>query len=127
LDLFDMQQVHGSPLAVSCMRTQCCASRLCTQTVSLLSKLAPLQSLTPVAASGIAEHHWLLLRLCVPAGSRDGASEGVLLQLTPVDAWQLGLGLCGFMMYKIAVLGVSLVPVQQGKVQEPAQQLEKNA
>jgi hypothetical protein len=51
----------------------------------------------------------------------------MLLQLTPVDAWQLGLGLCGFMMYKIAVLGVSLVPVQQGKVPEPAQQLEKNA
>jgi hypothetical protein len=64
---------------------------------------------------------------CPLAGTRDSASEGLLLQLTPVDAWQLGLGLCGFMMYKIAVLGVSLVPVQQGKVPEPAQQLEKNA
>uniref|UniRef100_A0A383VRU7 DUF7755 domain-containing protein n=1 Tax=Tetradesmus obliquus TaxID=3088 RepID=A0A383VRU7_TETOB len=61
------------------------------------------------------------------SGTRDGAGEGMLLQLTPVDAWQLGLGLCGFMMYKIAVLGVSLVPVQQGKVPQPAQQVEKNA
>ncbi|KAF6257027.1 hypothetical protein COO60DRAFT_1526268 [Scenedesmus sp. NREL 46B-D3] len=61
------------------------------------------------------------------SGHQDHASEGMLLQLTPVDAWQLGLGLCGFMMYKIAVLGVSLVPVPQGKVPQAVQQLEKNA
>eukprot|EP00882_Tetradesmus_deserticola_P003891 GHRQ01004115.1.p1 GENE.GHRQ01004115.1~~GHRQ01004115.1.p1 ORF type:complete len:298 (+),score=112.83 GHRQ01004115.1:1388-2281(+) len=60
------------------------------------------------------------------SGSQDGATDGMLLQLTPVDAWQLGLGLCGFMMYKVSVLGVSLVPVQQGKVPQPLQQLEKN-
>ena len=60
------------------------------------------------------------------AGTKEGG-EAVLLSLSPVDAWQMGLGLCGFMMYKVAVLGVSLVPYPDSKLPEPAQQLEKNA
>lgn len=48
------------------------------------------------------------------------------LQLRPVDAWQLGLGLCGFMMFKVAVLGVSLSTPDTAKLPEQAQRLEKN-
>lgn len=41
-----------------------------------------------------------------------------------VDAWQFGLGLCGFMMFKVAVLGVSLTSPDSAEVPERA--LEKN-
>lgn len=32
------------------------------------------------------------------------------LQLSAADAWHLGLGLCGFMMNKVAIVGVGLTP-----------------
>jgi hypothetical protein len=43
-----------------------------------------------------------------------------------VDAWQLGVGLCGFMMFKVAVLGVSLSTPASSELPEAAQRLEKN-
>eukprot|EP00879_Flechtneria_rotunda_P005442 GHRR01005735.1.p1 GENE.GHRR01005735.1~~GHRR01005735.1.p1 ORF type:complete len:405 (+),score=150.85 GHRR01005735.1:874-2088(+) len=46
-------------------------------------------------------------------------------RVSQTEAWQLGLGLCGFMMYKVAVLGVSLAPDVHKKVPQPAQRLEK--
>jgi hypothetical protein len=52
-----------------------------------------------------------------------GSTAGVF-QLRPVDAWQLGLGLCGFMMFKVAVLGVSLSTPDSAQLPERA--LEKN-
>jgi hypothetical protein len=49
----------------------------------------------------------------------------VLLQPPPTQAWQLGVAVLGFMMYKVAVLGVSLSP--GGEVVQPAvHQYEKN-
>ncbi|KAF8059173.1 hypothetical protein HT031_005345 [Scenedesmus sp. PABB004] len=55
-------------------------------------------------------------------GARDGSEAAALVQLTPVDAWQMGLGLAGFMMYKVAVLGVSLAPPPPPRVPAPPQQ-----
>jgi len=58
---------------------------------------------------------------------RDGAPEAADLQpflaLTAADMWQLGVGALGFMMYKVALLGVTLTPKE---AREPAHQLEKN-
>jgi hypothetical protein len=51
-----------------------------------------------------------------------------LFQLRPVDAWQLGLGICGFMMFKVAVLGVSLSSPSTAAANplDMQQHLEKN-
>jgi hypothetical protein len=46
-----------------------------------------------------------------------------MLTVRAVDAWQLGLGLCGFMMFKVAVLGVSLTTPDSAELPERA--LEK--
>jgi hypothetical protein len=58
---------------------------------------------------------------------RTGAPEAGDLQpfvaLTAADMWQLGVGALGFMMYKVALLGVTLTPKE---AREPARQLEKN-
>lgn len=48
---------------------------------------------------------------------------GEMLNVRAVDAWQLGLGLCGFMMFKVAVLGVSLTTPDSAEL--PARALEK--
>jgi hypothetical protein len=42
-----------------------------------------------------------------------------------VDAWQLGLGLCGFMMFKIAVLGVSLTTPDPVSLEQSERALQK--
>jgi hypothetical protein len=56
------------------------------------------------------------------------AGDAIVLHFNSMDAWQLGLGLCGFMMYKVAVLGVSLAPRQQPRrnTMTVQQQVEKN-
>lgn len=57
-------------------------------------------------------------------GGAGEAADGFMLQLSPTDVWQLGMGALGFMMYKVALLGVTLTPGKEAK--EPARQLEKN-
>lgn len=59
---------------------------------------------------------WLL-----PADKAGGA----LWTLRPVDAWQLGLGLCGFMMFKVAVLGVSLTAPDPASLEQSERALQK--
>jgi hypothetical protein len=55
-----------------------------------------------------------------------GNAGGELFHLRPVDAWQLGLGLCGFLMWKVALLSVSLTTPDSAEVPHPAERLEKN-
>lgn len=53
-------------------------------------------------------------------------ARSLQFKLRPVDAWQLGLGLCGFLMFKVAVLGVSLSTPDNAQLPERAEHLEKN-
>lgn len=57
-------------------------------------------------------------------GSSQPADSALALRLPAAEAWQLGVGALGFMMYKVAVLGVSLTPGKQEL--QPAKQYEKN-
>lgn len=51
-----------------------------------------------------------------------------MLHVRPVDAWQLGLGLCGFLMAKVAVVAVGLTTPDSASagLPEPKNALEKN-
>lgn len=53
---------------------------------------------------------------------------GAMLHVRPVDAWQLGLGLCGFLMAKVAVVAVGLTTPDSASagLPEPKNALEKN-
>lgn len=67
---------------------------------------------------------WLRARTLTLSHTRapaavDGAAaekQLALLQAPAAEAWQLGVALLGFMMFKVAVLGVSL---SQPGVEEP--------
>jgi hypothetical protein len=45
--------------------------------------------------------------------------------VSAAEAWQLGLGALGFLMYKLALLSVTLAPLEPSN-KEPARQLGKN-
>jgi hypothetical protein len=51
-----------------------------------------------------------------------------VLHVRAVDAWQLGLGLCGFLMAKVAVVAVGLTTPNTASagLPEPKSALEKN-
>lgn len=67
------------------------------------------------------------MRSCAPFADGGDGSRTLLFQLRPVDAWQLALGLCGFLMFKVAVLGVSLSDPAATQLPEREQHLEKNS
>jgi hypothetical protein len=59
-----------------------------------------------------------------PTGGRE-LLDWQLPHLTATEAWQLGLGALGFLMYKVALLSVTLAPLEPSS-KEPARQLGKN-